>query len=174
MFCDTSTPYSHYPLLVNRVKAAETRHLVPILANVFESLCNPDDPVDKQILIVLQQLSKFYEIMDQADYIMTPAQVLSVQEHIHASLVAYRHLSAAADGANEWRWHEVPKIHHFLHIGLQALYGNPRFHWCYMEEDFMGVLEHICARCTEGTPAIEVVSKMLQKWTFGLELDYSD
>ena len=91
-------------------------------------------------------------------------QVVSLQGHIHDSLVAYRHLSAAADGANEYRWNEVPKFHYFVHIGLQALYGNPRFHWCYMEEDFMGVLEDICAKCTEGTPAIEVVSKMLQKW----------
>ena len=78
MFCDTGAPYSHYSVLANRVKAAETRHFVPILTNVFESLCNPHDPVDKQILMVLQELSSFYQILEQADYILTPAQVLSL------------------------------------------------------------------------------------------------
>ena len=78
MFCDTGAPYSHYPVLANRVKAAETRHFVPILTNVFESLCNAEDPVDRQILRVLQQLSNFYAIIQEADYILSPAQVLSL------------------------------------------------------------------------------------------------
>ena len=88
--------------------------------------------------------------------------------------MSYRHLSAPAHAAAQARWHEVPKFHHFVHIGLQSLHGNPRFHWCYMEEDFMGVLEDICSRCTEGTPAEKVVPKMLAKWGFALGLEFDD
>ena len=69
------------------------------------------------------------------------------------------------------RWHEVPKFHYFIHIGLQASLGNPRFAWTYMDEDFMGFLKDIVENCTQGTSAVMVVPKLLSKWTFGGSLD---
>ena len=38
-------------------------------------------------------------------------------------------------------WHEVPKFHYVWHIIFQSRIANPRFNWCYPDEDFMRVLK---------------------------------
>ena len=81
MFCDPKGPNAHYPLLVNRVKAAQTRHLVPVLRDIFETLVTPADPTDQAIMRMLSHLSDFYQLVDDTDYNMPGHVVEALQGH---------------------------------------------------------------------------------------------
>ena len=86
------------------------------------------------------------KIIGPGDYFFDSATVTSLRFQIEKLLVSYRRLSVAGFQANprEVRWHEVPKFHYALHVGLQAAFGNPRFSWTYADEDFMGHVKTIC------------------------------
>ena len=170
MFCDPGAPYAHIPVLANRVKAAESRHLVPVLSSIFATLAEPGDPTDEAIVAVLEALSLFYATIECEGYRLSPQALGQVQFQMDRLLNNYRVLSVGAREVGRLLWHETPKFHYAQHVSLQSALGNPRYHWTYMEEDFMGHLKTICERCTEGTPAHGVVYKLLEKWGFGVAL----
>ena len=172
MFCDPSAPRAEFPAFTTRVKAAETRALVPIVAAVFETVAQAHDETDAAILSLLQHLVGFYNVIEGEPYMMSRAAADAARVHVESAIAFYRQLSAKAffEDPPVLRWKEVPKCHYALHVGLQASSGNPRFTWTYTDEDFMGYAKTICEHCTEGTPTHAVVLKMLQKWGFGVAL----
>ena len=170
MFCNPNGPNASQPRLTTRVKAAETRHLVPILAAVFEVVHDSTDAIDVCILLVLNSLSACYLIMDEQDYQMSPDAIAAFQRHVDTLLEEYRRLTHWAVSNDLFRWHEVPKFHYAWHIADQAAGGNPRFAWNYSDEDFMGKLQDICEHCTQATPPVKVVVKLLEKWVYGVAL----
>ena len=56
-----------------------------------------------------------------------------------------------------------PKVHLWEHVcEVQAvLYGNPRYYWCYADEDLVGHLIEIAETCHPMTLAISVLFKWL-------------
>ena len=171
MFTDPNAPRATQPILSSRVKAAETRHLVPILLGVFRDLHDAACESDVRILHVLSNLSDSYGLLEREEYMFGADVVQRLDGCVQGVLVNYRYLNYAAITAGLQRWHEVPKFHYAEHSSLQSAYGNPRYNWTYMEEDFMGHLKSICARCTEGAPATAVVPKLLAKWAYGILLN---
>ena len=125
---------------------------------------------------MLNNLADFYTVLQTQDYIMSPDAADRARMHVETTVAYYRKLSvrAAASVPPQCRWKELPKFHYALHVGLQALAGNPRFTWTYADEDFMGSAKTICERCTEGTAPHAVVVKMLQKWGYGVALRLRD
>ena len=66
-------PHQAYPLLTSRVKAAETRHLTPIVENIYRDLCNVALPEDRDILAVLSCLVGIYEVLDITTHVLPEA-----------------------------------------------------------------------------------------------------
>ena len=60
MFTDKKGPRSVYPVLSSRVKAAEARHLAPILADIWRDVHNDDAPGDRDVLALLDNLADLY------------------------------------------------------------------------------------------------------------------
>ena len=175
MFCNPKAAHAHFPCMSGLVKAAESRHLVPVLTAIFETLAVPGNAVDATILRMLQALTGFYAVLEAEPYIMSPAAVASLQAHVATLLEDYRSLCswACTSVPRLNRWHEVPKHHYGQHVADQATLGNPKFSWCYSDEDFMGYLKLICEACTQGTAACNVVGKLLEKWSMGVALRLS-
>ena len=53
-------------------------------------------------------------------------------------------------------------------MGLAAAFGNPRFYWCYRDEDFMRVLKLIAEKSLAGTNATLVGMKIIEKILLGM------
>ena len=160
------------PCLSNRVKAVESRHLVPIVSSIFDSL-RSDNEEDQQISGVLKGLSKAYDAMDSTEQNLTAAQLEAFQSGLDACLGHYRWLHMNSLDRDDSQWHEVPKHHFTQHLKEQASLQNPRWCWTYPDEDFMGYVKHITESCLAGTRAHRAVRKMLQKWSFGIAVRMS-
>ena len=166
-FCNMRSPHMDYPVLTSRVKAAETRHLVPIMSTIWANVCDRSGH-DAHVLAVLQHLERFYNILDTPGYCMPAADQTSFEQSVAKILRHYRALclAAVADGVN--RWHEVPKFHYLWHIAQQSRVVNPRWSWCYPDEDFMRVVKLIGQKCMDGTATTKVAGKVVEKWLVGI------
>ena len=61
--------------------------------------------------------------------------------HIDDTLAAYQELIVLAATNEQKLWREYPQNHYIAHIRYQCRWGNPRDWWCYVDEDFMGILK---------------------------------
>ena len=61
MFVNAKAPFAHFPCLSSVVKAAESRHLLPIIADIFQDLYDPGNAEDSAIASLLHSVELFYE-----------------------------------------------------------------------------------------------------------------
>ena len=61
----------------------------------------------------------------------------------------YSKLAAAAATARQRLWKVTPKLHLFSHLceWQSVSLGNPRFYWCYSDEDMVGQLVEVAESC---------------------------
>ena len=168
MFTNTGGPHAHYPLLGGLAKAAITRHLVPIIADLWDEVHKPTVVGDQYIARCLHALTKVYESFDTPDYTLSAAQKRNILAETHDFLNSYRWLRHNAGAAK--RWQEIPKFHFMIHVALQAQLQNPRRSWTYVDEDWMGLIKDICQSCMHGTPSFKVVAKIVSKLVVGSTL----
>ena len=125
---------------------------------------------DRRIDAVLTNLATCYECFDLDSFRLPEHTQRRLKSSYEKFALEYRWLCWEALQGDIKRWHEVPNFHVGFHLVLQSRFMNPRFGWCYGDEDFEGVLKLICQRCTAGTPAHEVVSKVVRRWGHGVAL----
>ena len=169
MFIDADRPHLSHPVLSTRVKAAESRHLVPIVANIWSD-CQNNSAFEQHMLRVLEQLAAFYTILDvnSASYRLSEVQIAALDGHVEQCLSHYNALSNLSRVAGRaMAWHQVPKFHFWEHVKDQARFQNPVWSWCYVDEDFMRFVKDIATSCTVATGLASVAEKVCQKWRLG-------
>ena len=67
-FTDPGRPHQQFPMLTTRVKAAETRALVPIVATIWNSLMDRTHEEDRRIDSMLANLATCYECLDDDSF----------------------------------------------------------------------------------------------------------
>ena len=175
LFTDPDRPHRTYPCLSSRIKAATSRHLAPTVSSIFEDLRAEGNEEDSHIAAMLEGLVLVYDAVESQSHFLSAEQVAQLREGMEACLQHYRWLHVAAYDAapRRYMWNEVPKHHDCQHLAQQAELQNPRWSWCYPDEDFMGYLKTITESCLAGTKCHRVVSKVLAKWSFGVMLRMS-
>ena len=169
MFTDPDAHSLTHPCLSTRVKAAEARHLVPIVAALWKDLRN-GTIIEKHIGAVLDAMSTFYSTLKAHEdtYLLPPAGLRALRKSGELVLTHYNALSdLARAGSHPMTWHQVPKFHGLAHVMLQAEHQNPVWAWCYVDEDFMGIVKDIAESCTVATPLCDVPEKICEKWRLG-------
>ena len=166
MFCNETSPAASQPVLSTRVKAAESRYLVAILADLFPTLARPGNLIDAHIEALLNSIKEYYVCLECTAPIL-PIRTQQLLEAAVWSMV--RHCNALQiwalrEGLN--RWSMTIKHHYAVHIALQSRYANPRMSWTYVDEDFMSLLKEI----GDGTPPHMVVNKTCEKYVLGMDL----
>ena len=167
-FTNPSRPHQQYPELTSRIKAAETRHLVPIVLDIFRDVHDPELERDRDVLAVLEGLTGLYEVIDTEDLVLSEADADKFQGHVWTMMYHYRALRVGAGEAK--MWNEVPKFHFTWHVADCAKYTNPRTMWCYSDEDFMGIMKRIAEASVVGTSASHVGRKIVERWYHGAML----
>jgi hypothetical protein len=132
----------------------------------FES----EDPfrrrMDTLALGVVQLLCEFYDILESesqflADTARARMPILGEQlMQMYSQLAQMSHADYARLGHRLWKVR--PKMHLFLHLCIwqSVYYGNPRYYWCYGDEDLIGRLVSIA----EGVHASTLALSVLAKW----------
>ena len=118
------------------------RHLIPIVADIFDDLADKTSERDRDILAVLESLTELYTLLESDEYVFTAAQSASFYTNVWRLLVHHRALRIAA--GDRKLWNDVPKFHYLWHVAEDARFSNPRFGWCYPDEDFMRIVKATC------------------------------
>ena len=151
----------HFPCLAT--KAAETSHLIPVMAEVCRTLSNGSD-ADEHRQRAIDNLAKFYRILRRASMFLTDGEYNDAKSAIEWHLLHYNWLHHDAVNRGVRLYVIQYKHHNLWHIADHAKYLNPMFIWCYPFEDFVGVMILSARNCIAGSPMRIVGRKVIENW----------
>ena len=111
------------------------------MADIWRDVCDPSNPHDRDVQTCLDACQRIYEVLECEDYLLPPSDQADFERAIDDLLLSYRALNVEARDSDTKRWHEVPKHHYLQHLALMSKFMNPRFGWCYPDEDFMRIMK---------------------------------
>ena len=151
---------SEWPKL--KGKAASTRKLALFALEVALQF-GTDSDEDRTIIEVCRLLVRFYQILESESQFLSPETKCEMQYLGQALAELYSKLASDAFNKGARLWKMSPKLHLFEHLcELQCIIlGNPRFYWCYSDEDLVGIMTDIAETCHPRTMAITVMVKWL-------------
>ena len=144
-----------------KAKAAATRHLAAYALHVVQEYGGASKS-DRQMLALCRLLNRFYEIIAAESQFLSPAAREELPSLGQKLVGIYMALATEAHRKGEKFWKAMPKLHIFQHLcEWQALErGNPRYFWCYADEDLAGLMAEVAQSCHPRTMA----SSALFKW----------
>lgn len=118
------------------------------------------NPHERDRAAMLWGFAHFHHLLRTCGMWMTDSELHELRRARDAMLQCYHSLSANAAIFNQSRYPIKPKHHMLSHAehNAQLTRLNPGSHWCFAEEDNMGIMMRICAsvhNSTMGTRALE-------------------
>ena len=176
MICDPDAPGSDFPYL--RGKAAENRHLLPILTTLWQEKHRKDNVYERHILKAMENLETFYTILDSKDedgkhYHHLPSNlVFDLRVAIDLFLTHWENarIIATAPAHNQTLWPVFPKHHKMWHIGFESQFESPRTAMCFGGEDFIRMQKNIAHSVRHGVALHERSKSITQNYLLGLSL----
>lgn len=170
MFTDPRAPFADYAYL-RAVKAAETRHLVPVMVVVLQHY----DATEHLRLahVCCGLVAEFYGLLDVAGMFPSPENAARLGALMSNFLNLYKKLNCWAESANRKLFHIVPKHHMALHLAQQCQWLNSRFGWTYKAESWLGKLSQLGHSCAPGCKSTRITLPLLQKYRILLHLRVS-
>ena len=147
-----------------KAKAAATRHLAAYALHVAQQFgAASSDAEGRKIICLCQLLCRFYELLDSESQFLGQAAKLELPTLGNRLVGLYSSLAIAAVRSGAKLWKLQPKLHMCLHLcEWQAItHGNPRYYWCYADEDLAGTMADIAEACHPSTMATSGLFKWL-------------
>ena len=163
---NVNSPMADYPKL-HHAKAAETRHLAPVLLKLVEELIASSGGAsleEQHQRLCLDMLCRIYSIICNGGVILSDREADQLQEAIWVFNAEYSWLARNAFEHRRLMWSQVPKHHFLYHLGVQSRWLNALMAWTYSAESFVGKISKIGLACSRGTAATKVGSSVLEKW----------
>ena len=172
-FTNPEKPMEKAPLLKGH--AAETRHLIPVLAKIFRVKHRPANLYESLISKMLGSLTMIYRLLEtevdgERPFFLDPDSVVApLRQNIDFFLAAYQRCQDMGKMLHDRAdfWHEVPKFHGLWHVGYEAQYMNPDVAKCYINEDFQMRMKTLGASVRYGSVAAKRAIKICKKWVYG-------
>jgi len=161
MLCNVDKPHANYPTL--KAKAAETRHLVPVMAKLLVEEDDGSD-VSQHRIQAIQALCSFYTILESQPMCLPPSASNAVMKTMETLLLHYAWLHDDALGKDQWLYNMVPKCHYSWHLAYNCRFMNARFSWTYKCESWVGKVSHIAASCAAGTSLTKLSVPLADKY----------
>jgi hypothetical protein len=132
-----------------RCKAANTRHMVPVVLFIFKELCPQTDDLGKLHFQMLSHLNSMYEELYKWRDTGDTAARDSMSLHGRKCLILYEELrnvgATMKKYAHMWKW--KPKFHLLDHLLLEVFENNPALLWNYRDESEIGNAVKVAAAC---------------------------
>ena len=169
--CDSSKPlHAGYPTLTH-VKGAETRHLVPVIAQLAQEDYDLKKTARAQRrLAALKALTSFYAVVDASDMFMPAARYDAALKFMECFLANYSWLHQDAQKDGEEYFKLVPKTHTAWHLGFNCRFMNPRFCWTYKCESWVGEMSQLAASCSSGTRMTRLTVPLAEKYVLKVHI----
>ena len=145
-----------------RAKAAATRHLSHYALSIMQ-IHGDGSEHDLKVLALCRLLCRFYGILDSESMFLTSGVRAELPILGQQFGILYASLSAQALRDKRKFFKMSPKLHLFVHLcewqGIE--YSNPRFYWCYADEDLVGLMVEVAKTCHPKTMAMNTLFKWL-------------
>ena len=168
MFTNPKEPHSSYPTL--SIKGSEAKHLLPALLVVCKSLLKPDIFHERCMLDCMEHLQKVVDLYSEADIVLTEQEWEKVYTLGKGFLDIYSLLNGWAEEQERLLFHKVWKFHSFQHMVENSKWLNPRCHWCFSQEDFVGKISLLTYSISSGVSATKLSQKLSPKYRVLLHL----
>ena len=145
-----------------KAKAASTSHLAAWALGLARDHQDGSDH-DRRRLGVCQSLCNVYDRLEAAPMLLPDVAKHSIGRVGLQLCVLYSQLASEAAAQHVKLWKMSPKLHLFLHLcEWQACeLGNPRFCWCYADEDLVGKMIDVAETCHPSTMAVTAMFKWM-------------
>jgi len=152
MFTDAQKPWKKHASL--DIKAAEARHLLPAMIPVLQKIfAGTEEQCEQHMLTAATSLEKLVQLWDTAGIIPTPAEYQQSLDLADDFLKRYEWLNKWSLEKDRMSFHIVPKHHSFIHLVWNSKHLNPKYHWCFKAEDFVGQVARLTSSVSMGVSA---------------------
>jgi len=168
MFIKVKSPHSEHAFL--SAKGAECKHLAPDLLEVCQNVLNFEEAVHRDIIQALEGIVSLVEVFDKGGIYLSSDEHLLALRKAEQFLAHYDSLNKWAQENDRMLFHIVMKHHTFVHLVQSSKYLNPKFHWCFRNEDFVGKISNIAHSVSMGTRSTRLSLKVSPKYALVLHL----
>jgi len=168
MFTQEKTPHAQRPFLT--AKGGECKHLAPALLLVCRKILNNANEVDQHIVLALESICNLVKLFDTCPMFLSPEDHVSAMELAKEFLDSYDWLNKWALEKGTLLFHVVIKFHTFMHLVRNSKFLNPRFHWCFKSEDFVGRISKLAHSVSMGTKSTHLSVKIAAKYVLLMHL----
>lgn len=168
MFTDPKHPHSAYPTL--SIKGSESKHLLPALLLVCQSMLDPCIFHERCMLDCMEHLQKVVGIFDEQDIVLTIEKWTEAFTLAKGFLDTYSLLNHWGEEEERLLFHKVYKFHSFQHLVENSRYLNPKGTWCFSNEDFVGKISCLTFSISPGVAAKRLSAKVAPKYRILLHL----
>ena len=162
MICDHQSPHKSFANL--DLKASETKHLLDAFLPVCKKLLDPTCPHEHAMLQATQCMSDLVAIFDDASAFLTESQWKAAMSLEKGFSDNYEFLSAWALEEGRTLFNKVMKHHTMQHLVDNSKFLNPRVHWTFASEDFVGKISILTASVSPGVSSIRLNAKVAPKY----------
>ena len=141
MFTSEKAPHQNHASL--DVRGGECKWLASALLEVIKTMLSDDLDHHVHMKQCLEALVQLVCLWDSAPAFLSDGQCEMVITLMNAFLQHYTFLNDWASKENRKLFHKVNKHHSFIHLCLGAGELNPRLHWCFKSEDFVGHISRL-------------------------------
>ena len=145
-------------------KAGESKHLLPALVPVLEKMFAGTKKEEKKMLSAAKSLEKLVALWDEAGTFLTPAEFSKGMALGKEFLLAYKWLNAWSLEKGRHSFAIVVKHHTFIHLLWNSKFLNPKRHWNFKGEDFVGRISRMAHSISFGVSSTRVSSKLCIKY----------
>ena len=146
-------------------KAGESKHLLPALVPVLEKMfAGTKKEEEKKMLSAAKSLEKLVALWDEAGKFLTPAEFSKGMALGKEFLLAYKWLNAWSLEKGRHSFAIVVKQDTFIHLLWNSKFLNPKRHWNFKGEDFVGRISRMAHSISFGVSSTRVSSKLCIKY----------
>ena len=157
---------------VSRCKAAELRHLVPVLLELLKRRDTMTDR-DGHRILAFEAMAKALSIVHTSSLFLSASEHAELKASYTTFLEHYHVLRQMAAAKGLKLYNITFKFHGLLHTIDYAKWCNPSAHWRYGFEDFMGKVVRAAQSCSHASPPHPIGRKVLGNDQLGLHLQMS-
>eukprot|EP00438_Fugacium_kawagutii_P003468 Skav217399 [mRNA] locus=scaffold532:724880:732954:+ [translate_table: standard] len=168
MFTSETSPHQSYAFL--DAKGGECKWLAPALLEVMRNLLKPDRAIHATMVACLEAMVQLVSLWDGAGIFLTETGYDLTMSLCNAFCQEYTHLHKWAQDEDRMLFNVVRKHHTFIHLCLEAKFLNPRYHWCFKSEDFVGAMAKLGHSSSHGVASQKLSTKVLPKYAILLHL----
>jgi len=162
MLTDSKQPHKTWATL--DLKAAETKHFLHAFIPVAKELLSMDLVEEKAMLQALDAISKIIKLYDDADVFLTETEWLKVMSLSEKFQDRYAYLSSWALEKGRKLFNIVMKCHTFQHLVENSKFLNPKTHWTFSSEDYVGKISMLASSVSPGVGPTKISAKVAPKY----------